>query len=171
MMEATFNLATAPERIPGAEAAPNLDEQIEALVRALPRLARIFKSQLRGTQITAPQMSMLMELQDLTDRQGGAHPSELADRFCLSSPAITGALDDLVEKGYCKRTHSEQDRRKVVVQCTPAGTAALQAVHARVVQGLRTMLGEWDEQRLGRLLTALADLDAAAEVYLARARP
>jgi DNA-binding MarR family transcriptional regulator len=154
----------------GATAAPPENTQIEALVKVLPRMARIFKSQWRGLRLTVPQMSMLMELQELAARQGGAHPSELADRFCLSSPAITAALDELVEKGYCIRTHSETDRRKVVVRPTPEGDAVLAEVQERATEGLRAMLSDWDQERLNRLLDALRDLDATTEAYLARGK-
>jgi DNA-binding MarR family transcriptional regulator len=138
------------------------------LIRALPRIARIFKSQWRGLPLTVPQMSMLMELQDLTARQGGANPSELADRFCLSGPAITAALDELVEKGYCRRSHSEKDRRKVVVAITPEGATILAGAQAAAAESLRAMLGDWDQQRLARLLEALQDLDATTDAYLSR---
>lgn len=154
----------------GPVAGPPEDTQIEALIKVLPRMGRIFKSQWRGLHLTVPQMSMLMELQELAVRQGGANPGELADRFCLSSPAVTAALDELVEKGYCIRRHSEKDRRKVVVCPTPEGAAILAEVQGRAAQSLRAMLGEWDQERLGRLLSALQDLDATAEAYLARGK-
>jgi DNA-binding MarR family transcriptional regulator len=145
-----------------------VETQIEALVKVLPRIARIFKSQWRGLSLSVPQMSMLMVVQDLTVRQGGANPGELADHFCLSGPAVTAALDELVEKGYCRRSHSEKDRRKVIVAITPEGAAILTDVQMAAAQSLRAMLGEWDQQRLARLLEALQDLDATADAYLSR---
>lgn len=144
--------------------------QMEMLVKMLPKLARIFKSQWRGLPLTAPQMGMLMELQELTERQGGAHPGELADRFCLSSPAVTAALDELVEKGYCLRSHSEKDRRKVIVRVTPAGAAMLAEAQEGAARSMQAMLADWDQPRLTRLLAALQDLDTAAGVFLARGR-
>jgi DNA-binding MarR family transcriptional regulator len=154
--------------LPNGSATAPAEVQIEALVKVLPRLARIFKSQWRGLSLTVPQMSMLMELQDLTARQGGANPGELADRCCLSGPAVTATLDELVEKGYCSRSHSEKDRRKVVVAITPEGAAILSGVQAAAAQSLRVMLGDWDRQRLARLLDALQDLDVTADTYLTR---
>src|SRR5690242_11828769 len=123
---------------------PAIEAQIEALVAVMPRLGRIFKSQLRGFQLSMPQMGILMALQDQTEH-GGAHPGELADRLCLSSPAMTAALDELVEKGYCVRAHSEKDRRKVLVRTTPEGAATLGAAHEVVAQGLRAMFHNWDQ--------------------------
>jgi DNA-binding MarR family transcriptional regulator len=168
-METTTQILPMPD--PAARPAVDAAEtQIQALVSLLPRLGRIFKSQLRGAQLSMPQMAMLMALREQTESRGGAHPGELADRFCLSSPAITAALDELVEKGYCVRTHSEKDRRKVLVRSTPEGEAMVAAAQATVTQGMREMLGGWDQERIGRLLTAMQDLDAAAESYLGRGR-
>jgi DNA-binding MarR family transcriptional regulator len=144
--------------------------QIELLVKLLPKLARIMKSQWRGLSLTAPQMGMLMELQDLTVQQGGAHPGELADRFCLSSPAVTAALDELVEKGYCQRSHSEKDRRKVVVQVTPAGAAMLAEAQEGATRSMQALLADWDEARVTRLLAALQDLDATAGFHLTQGK-
>jgi DNA-binding MarR family transcriptional regulator len=115
-------------------------------------------------------MVMLLALHEETARRGGAHPGELADRFCLSSPAVTAALDELVEKGYCVRTHSEKDRRKVLVRSTPTGDAIMTAAHAGVAQGMREILAGWDKERIGRLLTAMQDLDSAADAYLSRGK-
>lgn len=159
-------VAETPQNPAGAP----VDTQIEMLVRLLPQLVRVLKAQWRGLSLTGPQMGMLEELQTLTERQGGAHPGELADRFCLSSPAVTAALDELVEKGYCRRSHSEQDRRKVLVQLTPVGALALAEAQEGAARGLHAMLAEWDSDRLARLLAALRDLDEAAGASLARGK-
>jgi DNA-binding MarR family transcriptional regulator len=165
-MERVGGLQNAVDGSPVLETSLLVESQVEALIKVLPRIARIFKSHWRGLSLTVPQMSMLMELQDLTLSQGGANPSELADRFCLSGPAVTAAIDELVDKGYCSRTHSEKDRRKVVIAITPGGATVLAEVRAAVAQNLRAMLSAWDEQRLARLLDALQDLDATADAYL-----
>jgi DNA-binding MarR family transcriptional regulator len=167
-MEKVSEVADAVVGLPAMEATAPVETQIETLIKVLPRIARIFKSQWRGLPLTVAQMSMLMVLQDLTVRQGGANPGELADRFCLSGPAVTAALDELVEKGYCRRSHSEKDRRKVVVAITPEGATILAGVQVAAAESLRAMLGDWDQQRLARLLDALQDLDATVDAYLSR---
>jgi DNA-binding MarR family transcriptional regulator len=156
-----------PEGLDGPDS-PALESQIQALVTVMLRLGRIFKSQLRGYQLSVPQMGIMLYLQDQSDRGEGVHPGALADRFCLSSPAVTAVLDELVEKGYCVRTHSEKDRRKVVVRTTPDGAAILAGAQAGIVQGLRVLFDDWDSPRMDRLLAALHDLDSTAQLYLAR---
>jgi DNA-binding MarR family transcriptional regulator len=167
-MQEVSEVADTVTDVPADGARSAVETQIEALVKVLPRIARIFKSQWRGLPLSVPQMSMLVVVQDLTAHQGGANPSELADRFCLSGPAVTAALDELVEKGYCRRSHSEKDRRKVVVAITPEGAAILTDAQTAAAQSLQALLSDWDQPRLGRLLDALLDLDAAADAYLNR---
>ncbi|HWE64001.1 MAG TPA: MarR family transcriptional regulator [Chloroflexota bacterium] len=133
---------------------------IEALEHVTPRLGHVFKSQLREGPLTMQQMFMLHEIHD------GARPSELARRCCISSSATTAALDGLVRGGYCVRTHSEKDRREVLVQATPAGVAALNAAQAGTTAALRELLHGWDEERLQRLLVVLRDLDTSVDAYL-----
>jgi DNA-binding MarR family transcriptional regulator len=133
---------------------------IEALERLIPRLGRVFKSQLREGPLTIQQMFMLRAIQD------GARPGELARRCSISSSATTAALDGLVRGGYCVRTHSEKDRREVLVQVTPAGAEALAAAQAGAMTALRELLEGWDEARMQRLLAALRDLDASVDGYL-----
>lgn len=133
---------------------------IDALERVVPRLGRVFKSQLREGPLTIQQMFMLRAIHD------GARPGELARRCSISSSATTAALDGLVREGYCVRTHSERDRREVLVQVTPAGMDALAAAQAGATEALRELLDGWDEERTRQLLAALHDLDAAVDGYL-----
>jgi DNA-binding MarR family transcriptional regulator len=147
-------------------------ECVETLVKVLPRLSRVFKSQMRGGPLTAPQMFLLMGIHDLIElHQDGAQPGELARRACLSSAAITAALDDLVDGGYCVRAHSEKDRRKVLVQLTPLGAKVLDDARANAFEAIRGMLDGWGEDRMAQLCQTLRDLDEAAEAYLSHSHP
>ena len=53
--------------------------------------------------------------------------SELAQRHCVSTPAISRTLRKLEKKGYAKRVTSEKDRRNTYVTITENGKAALSA--------------------------------------------
>jgi DNA-binding MarR family transcriptional regulator len=144
-------------------------ECIETLINVFPRLTRIFKSQMRGGPLTPPQMFLLMGIQDLSElHQDGAQPGELARRACLSSAAITAALDDLVEGGYCVRAHSEKDRRKVLVHLTPLGTEVLNEARAGTAAAVRGMLDGLSEAQMAQLRDSLRDLGEAAEEYVSQ---
>lgn len=70
------------------------------------------------------QASLLRHL----DAQARVSQAELA-RLTLTAPTLTGrALDPLVERGWVKRTRSEEDRRQYVLELTPAGQRARERV-------------------------------------------
>ncbi|HEY8285515.1 MAG TPA: MarR family transcriptional regulator, partial [Chloroflexota bacterium] len=95
---------------------------------------------------------------------------ELSRRCWLSSPAITAAVDDLVEDGLLARAHSEKDRRKVLVRLTPTGELALRETRAAATATLAGLLHGWDDQRVRALAAMLRDLDRAAENRLSTTR-
>lgn len=152
--------------------AQTAQECAETLINFFPRLSRIFKSQMRGGPLTPPQMFLLMGIQDLSElHQDGAQPGELARRACLSSAAITAALDDLVDGGYCVRAHSEKDRRKVLVHLTPLGTEVLHEVRAGSEAAVHGMLAGWSEAQMAQLTHSLSHLGEAAEEYVSQMGP
>jgi DNA-binding MarR family transcriptional regulator len=150
-------------------ASSNPDECIQKLVQVLPRVSRVFKSQMRGGPLTPQQVFMLMSIQDLNElHPDGAQPGELARRACTSSAAVTAALDDLVADGFCARAHSEKDRRKVLVRVTPRGADVLREARARAADAMRGMLDGWSAAQLDRLYAVLDELDVSASAFLER---
>jgi DNA-binding MarR family transcriptional regulator len=127
----------------------------------------MLKAQMRGGRLSAQNMFLLVIVQELDDMSAdGTHPGELARRACLSSAAITAALDDLVEGGFCVRAHSEVDRRKVVVHVTPYGRQVLAETRDETRALFRGILSGWDDERASRLRLALEDLDASVQAAL-----
>ncbi|MGD0387195.1 MAG: MarR family transcriptional regulator [Solirubrobacteraceae bacterium] len=61
-----------------------------------------------------------MRCLDTLDREGAVPAGRLAEATGLSSGAITTALDRLERAGYARRVHDPGDRRRVLVELTPA---------------------------------------------------
>jgi DNA-binding MarR family transcriptional regulator len=163
------SLSASPEIDEGAtqESSALAGETVSALLDVLPRLGRVLKSHMGGSGITPQQMHLLLAVGELARRTGeGAQPGELSRRCWLSSPAITAAVDDLVEQGLCARTHSEKDRRKVLVRLTPTGQQALQEARSAATTSLAGLLTGWDEGRIREFLGMLRELDRSAELML-----
>ena len=49
-------------------------------------------------------------------------PTQIAEHTHLSSARVANVLRSLEEKGFVSREHSSEDRRRVTVSLTPAGT-------------------------------------------------
>jgi DNA-binding MarR family transcriptional regulator len=61
-----------------------------------------------------------MRCLDTLDREGAVPAGRLAEATGLTSGAITTALDRLERAGYARRVHDPADRRRVLVELTPA---------------------------------------------------
>lgn len=64
--------------------------------------------------MSMPQMKVLM----LLNNHGTLKVSDIAEKMGASLSNTTGLLDRLEKSGFVKRSHSEEDRRSVVVQLT-----------------------------------------------------
>jgi len=53
---------------------------------------------------------------------------DVADSLSMSLPAMSRALDKLVQRGYVERVESEKDRRAKLVRLFPAGRAVLDEI-------------------------------------------
>jgi len=151
----------------GLETGDLAGETIATLLEVLPRLGRVLKTHMGNCGLTPQQMHLLLAVYNLSQRnEEGAQPGELSRRCWLSSPAITAAVDDLVEHGLCARTHSEKDRRKVLVRLTPRGQQALREAWSAATAAFAVLLDGWDEARIREFLTMHRELDHAAEAML-----
>lgn len=106
--------------------------------------------------ITHPQFFMLKKLSS-----GPATVSEVAEYLGVSLSAITSMADRLVKTGYVNRYRSQDDRRLVRLELTPAGSEALEAAINRkreVMHGILGMLPEEDLTALHSIYTRLLGL-------------
>jgi len=114
------------------------------------RLSRRIRRERSDVQVSDSQLLVLFQL----ERAGALTPGELAELEQVSPPSMNRTLNGLEEAGYVRRTPSPEDRRKVIVEPTEAGSA--------VVRSTRTLRTLWLRERL-------AGLDPAAVAALAGA--
>jgi DNA-binding MarR family transcriptional regulator len=110
-----------------------------------------------------------MRCLDVIEREGSVTAGRLADATGLTTGAITAVLDRLERAGHARRVRDPYDRRRVLVELTPAARAALvehYAPHAALserlyrrytVEQLELLLGfvregrEFNERHAARL--------------------
>ena len=71
---------------------------------------------------------------------GLQHPKDIAEVLETLPPTVSAMLGELEQKGYVKRTLDPDDRRRVMLELTPAG----QAIHLEMNQ-------RWHEISLERM--------------------
>jgi DNA-binding MarR family transcriptional regulator len=76
-------------------------------------------------------------------------------RATATDPALTGrALDTLVERGWVRRTRSEEDRRQYILELAASGQRArarVEEARERIAERIATLLDERDLEDFDRI--------------------
>lgn len=97
----------------------------------------------------------------------GARPSELAQKQKVTAGNVAQQLRHLEQQTLIVRTHSDDDRRVVLVKLTTQGKKKLKQVRTEFVsqfENLCSHLGKKETENFIRLLTDSADFLGDAEV-------
>ena len=105
----------------------SLLQTVDNILETLPPVWDRIRSNLRaaateGFGITLEQFHVLRHI-----RKGYRSVSELAEKKQISRPAVSQAVEVLVEKGLVTRTQESGDRRCVSLELTPLAVEALDA--------------------------------------------
>ncbi len=87
---------------------------------------------------------------------------EIASRMHITSGTMTSLLDNLERKRYVSRTSDPGDRRRVLVDITPAAQAVLDETLPEVQQVARLLFERIGVQRQQQLLEILDEVRRAA---------
>jgi DNA-binding MarR family transcriptional regulator len=77
------------------------------------------------------------------DKQRVITMSGIAGKMGHSTAAATGLVDRLEKLGYVERAHASDDRRKVMVQITPKGSALVTGIRRDIISRIATLLREY----------------------------
>ncbi|MDF2657377.1 MAG: MarR family transcriptional regulator [Paenibacillus sp.] len=96
----------------------------------------------------------------MLNERGPQKAAELADLLCVTSGAITGLADKLIEKGLVGRERSEDDRRVVYLRITDPGKQVLEELREKQKETIARLfegLPEEDILHLTRIFTTLLE--------------
>lgn len=85
---------------------------------------------------------------------------ELAVGLQLSSGAVTYLVERLTQAGHAEREADPRDRRRVLLQATPAGEQVASDFRGLIDTALNDAFGGYDEEQMALLADALARLNA-----------
>ncbi|MEV5570512.1 MarR family winged helix-turn-helix transcriptional regulator [Spirillospora sp. NPDC052269] len=123
---------------------PHLDPDVEGAITRMHKIsAHLRKIRERALADHDLQLHEYDTLQALGGRDGRAAPSQIAADLGIAPNSVTGRLDGLSARGFVRRTPSEVDRRRVIVELTEEGRAVW----------LGAMSSQGDEEH--RILAAL----------------
>ena len=131
-MTLTGSTTDSARRVPTHELASQLRV-------AVARLSRRLRAEKADDALTDSQMAVLA----LISRHGVQTLSQLSEFERVRLPSMNRTVTALVDVGYVTREQSTDDRRKVLLDITPAG--------AQLVLDTRRQRDEWLYARLARL--------------------
>jgi DNA-binding MarR family transcriptional regulator len=131
------------------------DQAIDRFWETIPPLWNYLRSHIRTTatsnfDITVEQFHVLRHV-----RRGIASMSDLADAKNISRPAISQAVDVLVNKGLLTRAQSTQDRRYVELALTDAGNHLLDTVFQETREWMKDRMRALSANELETIVKAM----------------
>jgi DNA-binding MarR family transcriptional regulator len=131
----------------------------ERLRPVLLRLARELRKETEALGVTSRQVTLLW----LVRESPGLTLGELAALERISAPSLSGHVDRLERAGLLDRVRSSEDRRRVGLELTPAGSKLLRRVRARRTTWLAERLSSLEEDRIEAIERAIEPLSMLLE--------
>src|SRR5277367_1626606 len=94
------------------------------------------------------------------------NPKDICAQYRHDSGALTRVIDQLAERGLVERVRRDRDRRKVELQLTPAGRAAVESLIPSVVDKLNLALVDFSSEEVAELLRLLVKLNTRLQSTL-----
>ena len=124
------------------------------------RLHRYLRSEEQLSGVSSAQTSLLNAIR----RHPGIGLGELAAQEHLSSPTLVAHIDKLEAAGYVERARSDpNDRRRVDLRLTEAGTSTLQTLRERRTNWLAAHLETLSPDEIATIAAAIEPLQRLAK--------
>ncbi len=113
--------------------------------------------------LTSPQLLIMQEI----DKISGVNSSQVAKNITLSAATVTNILDRLEAKNLISRVRNTQDKRRVSLYLTDAGTAILekapQPLQEHFIENFSN-LAQWEQSQLLSSMERIAVMMDANEI-------
>jgi MarR family transcriptional repressor of emrRAB len=124
-------------------------------------LAQFAETAMRPYGLAEGELRALVEL--FSQPKGMGHPGSLCVGTNQSPATMTRTTDVLVERGLISRVPSEQDRRRMILQVTPAGETLVRRILPSFYEQVRPLFQDWSAESRGLLLKQLHEVAKALD--------
>jgi DNA-binding MarR family transcriptional regulator len=107
---------------------------------------------------------------DIVERLDGVSAGRLAAEAGLSTGAVTTVLDRLERAGFARRAPDPGDRRRVLVELTPAARRELSELYAPLAEATLRQLEGYTTEEVGLVRDFLRDNRRLNEAHAERVR-
>ena len=132
-----------------------LQQTVERYWETVPPTWNRIRSHVRATateefDISIEQFHILRHM-----RKGVISVSDLAEARQISRPAVSQAINALVEKGLVARQQSKDDRRFVQLELTPAGTEMINTIFGTTRAWMMEKMANFSMEEIETLMKAM----------------
>ena len=138
-----------------------------AMRKIIQSIALNSKSLVKRVGLTGPQLTILQEVAST----GEVSVGEVARAISLSQGTVTGILERLEKRGLVTRRRSDYDRRRKMVQVTPAGEQLLETAPPLMQEVFVERFGSLQEWEQTMILSSLQRLVTIMDAKTIQAAP
>jgi len=138
--------------------AVDVTELADRVLEVVPRTMRLIRGEMRARgrgELSVAQLRVLLRVR----RRPGIGLSAVADHVGISMPAASALVDRLVRAGLVERSADPDERRRIQLRLTPAGTERVALAQLAVRTWLTGELAELGAADLRALASALGVLE------------
>jgi DNA-binding MarR family transcriptional regulator len=138
-----------------------LQQAIDRFWETIPPVWNTVRSHLRS--VAAEEFGMTVEQFHSLRliRKGYRTASEIAQAKQISRPAVSQAVETLVQKGLVSRQQSQADRRYVQLELTDEGARTLDQIFGQTRRWMESRMGSLSQEDLQALSNGMAALGQA----------
>ncbi|WP_207793153.1 MarR family winged helix-turn-helix transcriptional regulator [Nocardioides acrostichi] len=147
------------------DAQPEQPDELDALVGTLLTASRALVGVSARSLADVEEHVTLAQFRTLVvlHSHGPTRLNQLADRLGVGSSTALRAVDRLITSGYAERRENDQDRREVVIEASPRGSALVGEVTGRRRAAIEQIVLAMPARDRGGLVRALAAFAEAAD--------
>ncbi|HUJ74042.1 MAG TPA: MarR family transcriptional regulator [bacterium] len=128
----------------------------QAVLDVVPAVMRVIRAEMRGRRLdlSVPQLRLLL----FVARHDGSSLREVACHLGLTPPSASKMVDVLERRALLRRRASSQDRRRITLALTPAGSSRLKQALAETRRRLCARMEELEPAELETVTAAMGVL-------------
>ena len=148
MLESGAMAANNSSSISSAATATTSEQCADKILQVIPEITHFLRDEVR--QYGKPQLSLSqLRILYFLDRHPESCLSEVAEHLDVTRPTMSGAIERLVQQGFVTRTGDPQERRRILLSLTSAGSKYQLQVYQALLD------------RIGQRLSSLSDEDTS----------
>lgn len=128
------------------------EHKIEALQQSIELFFMNLKQETHKVKIDEPLATGQIFLLFMLYHKGTSKATDISNRIGITSGAVTGMTDKLVNLQLINRDRSEEDRRVVLLSLTDRGRKIVEDIHSHRLERMRILMSELPVEEITQMV-------------------